>query len=197
MFTYRVAYAGCFESCKLLLEAGADPNRVDTSFQDQRTALHKAASNGHEQVMSLLEAYGGNNEKTDAWGLTPAEVLKQFQQQQLTPTLLASSSLSPVEMEAPRTLHDDKTKVEVEAEATSVDSVCDSSPAPTSASATTNTTTRSSVSAAGVSVNGSENNHGAPSLTAGTCCPVCGNKSLLFTRFLRGGLVCLDCYSKR
>lgn len=37
----------------------------------------------------------------------------------------------------------------------------------------------------------------AADMSMGMCCPVCGNPSLLFTRFLRGGLVCLDCYSKR
>jgi len=41
---HRAAYRGAFETCKLLVEHHADVNAQDTSFHDDRTPLHKAAS---------------------------------------------------------------------------------------------------------------------------------------------------------
>lgn len=57
---HRAAYAGSYECCELLLKAGSDPNRVDTSFMDNRTALHKAAASGHRRVMDLLLTHGAD-----------------------------------------------------------------------------------------------------------------------------------------
>lgn len=41
---HRAAYAGHVDICKLLLEAKANVNAQDQSFEDRRTPLHKAAS---------------------------------------------------------------------------------------------------------------------------------------------------------
>lgn len=159
-----LAYAGCFESCKLLLEAGADPNLADTSFKDRRTALHKAASCGHEQVLELLIAYGGDPGVVDAGGLTPAQVLAQSSEE---PTAGVTAPLGQTDSLASDAT--DKTGAVV--------------------GTASGTGATQSVGSGVPTVAGD--------MTAGTSCPVCGNRSLLFTRFLRGGLVCLDCYSKR
>ncbi len=50
----RAAYAGSYESCEALLKAGANVNSIDLSFHDGRTPLHKASSNGHDDVMVYL-----------------------------------------------------------------------------------------------------------------------------------------------
>ncbi len=47
----RAAYTGSYESCDALLKAGASVNIIDSSFRDGRTPMHKAASNGHDEVM--------------------------------------------------------------------------------------------------------------------------------------------------
>jgi hypothetical protein len=147
---------------------------------DQRTALHKAASCGHENVMELLTAYGAASELVDARGLTPAAVLAEFRQRQ------DKKDVAPAGSSNPSTVTGAPPPSAVEAD-TDPSSVASSSP-PVESSVV-----RSTVAAPVQS--------GAPStaggLTAGASCPVCGNRSLLFTRFLRGGLVCLDCYSKR
>lgn len=50
----RASYAGSYDSCEALLKAGANVNMSDSSFRDGRTPLHKAASNGHDDVMVSL-----------------------------------------------------------------------------------------------------------------------------------------------
>lgn len=43
---HLASFAGHHEVVAALLQAGANPNAVDTSFRDMRTPLHKAASQG-------------------------------------------------------------------------------------------------------------------------------------------------------
>ncbi|KAH9093214.1 hypothetical protein Ae201684P_008873 [Aphanomyces euteiches] len=50
---HRASYRGSTESVALLLKHGASVNMIDTSFGDNRTALHKAAS----QVCTFREIY--------------------------------------------------------------------------------------------------------------------------------------------
>lgn len=87
-FRFSSAYAGSFESCKELLDAGADPNIVDQSFRDGRTALHKAAAGGHRNVYELLLAYGADDSIVDASGRYARE---------LFPAPSASVELKPAE----------------------------------------------------------------------------------------------------
>jgi ankyrin repeat protein len=61
----------------MLLRGGADINAVDTSFQDNRTALHKACDVGFPQGIALLLKWGGNTSLRDATQLTPLQVAIQ------------------------------------------------------------------------------------------------------------------------
>ena len=80
---HRAAYSGAVESIQLLLTyAGVDINAQDESFGDHRTALHKAASQGHTRVVELLIAAGCDQNLLDAKGakfheLTPKQVVRE------------------------------------------------------------------------------------------------------------------------
>jgi hypothetical protein len=70
---HRAAYAGSYESCEMLLKAGANPNAIDSSFRDHGTPLHKAASAGHEKILDLLLSFGADASIVDASGHTFAQ----------------------------------------------------------------------------------------------------------------------------
>jgi hypothetical protein len=74
---HRAAYTGSVESCKLLLEAGADPNAIDSSFKDMGSPLHKAYSIASVAVVELLLKSGANPLLTDSAGRIPELLLKE------------------------------------------------------------------------------------------------------------------------
>lgn len=74
---HRAAYTGSVESCKLLLEAGADPNAIDSSFRDMGSPLHKAYSIASVTVVELLLKNGANPLLTDSAGRIPELLLKE------------------------------------------------------------------------------------------------------------------------
>lgn len=74
---HRAAYSGSFESCELLLKAGADVNAVDSSYRDMGSPLHKAYSVASVPIVTLLLACGANPLQLDASGKTPQELLKK------------------------------------------------------------------------------------------------------------------------
>jgi ankyrin repeat protein len=74
---HRAAYTGSVESCKLLLEAGADPNAIDSSFRDMGSPLHKAYSIASVEVVELLLKNGANPLLTDSAGRIPELLLKE------------------------------------------------------------------------------------------------------------------------
>jgi ankyrin repeat protein len=51
---HRAAFSGCLESCKLLLASGADVNAQDYSFGDLNTPIQKAILQGHNHIVDLL-----------------------------------------------------------------------------------------------------------------------------------------------
>ena len=180
---FFIAYAGSFDSCKLLLDAGADPNCIDTSFMDQRTALHKAAANGCQEVVDLLVAYGGDSTMKDRKGMTVADVLelyhtRQQKNQQPLSTQLLSDQPPP----------DDKSNASISV------TTPDTKELPGDGNEYSD---GASTSVLDVPKETSSSDTSSSDMSMGISCPVCGNTSLLFTRYLRGGLVCLNCYSKR
>ena len=56
--------------CRDLLEAGADPNRVDSL---EETALHKASTGGYTAVIQLLLDSGADPEITEMCGELPVD----------------------------------------------------------------------------------------------------------------------------
>lgn len=74
---HRAAYTGSVESCKLLLEAGADPNAIDSSFRDMGSPLHKAYSIASVAIVELLLRNGANPLLTDSAGRIPELLLKE------------------------------------------------------------------------------------------------------------------------
>ncbi|THU58798.1 hypothetical protein C4D60_Mb03t18240 [Musa balbisiana] len=62
------AYHGDINRLKVLINAGADPNKTD---YDGRTALHMAACKGHEQVVKFLIQRGSNVNCIDKFGTSP------------------------------------------------------------------------------------------------------------------------------
>ncbi|EQC38580.1 hypothetical protein SDRG_04283 [Saprolegnia diclina VS20] len=65
---HRAAFRGSVASVRLLLAHGADANLPDTSFGDLRTALHKAASEGHDDIVALLLSAQADPTARDATG---------------------------------------------------------------------------------------------------------------------------------
>jgi ankyrin repeat protein len=59
------AFRGAFDACERLLKAGGNVDAVDTSFGDNRTALHKAASEGHKDIVNLLIKNGADTSIVD------------------------------------------------------------------------------------------------------------------------------------
>ncbi|PIG82070.1 hypothetical protein AARAC_000247 [Aspergillus arachidicola] len=73
----RAAQRGHLETCKILLDEGANIDTRDdgTNAQAQdksdRTALFMAAERGHKAVVKLLLGEGANTEARDKWDRTP------------------------------------------------------------------------------------------------------------------------------
>lgn len=65
---YLAAQAGSVQACQTLLDLGADPNRKNSSAW---TPLHIAASEGHADLISLLESYGADIHAVNLQGNTP------------------------------------------------------------------------------------------------------------------------------
>lgn len=65
-------HLGCIKTVETLLESGADPSVLD---QNEKTALHHAASNGDIQLFELLENYGADRYQPDRGGRTPEVIL--------------------------------------------------------------------------------------------------------------------------
>ena len=65
-----LAFRGAYDACHCLLKAGADVNSIDISFGDNRTALHKAASEGHNNIIKLLVESGADESVLDSQGKT-------------------------------------------------------------------------------------------------------------------------------
>jgi hypothetical protein len=62
---------------KALLESGANVHFADTSFQDGRSALHKACDAGHVACVELLLQHAADHAQQDSRGDTPLEVAIQ------------------------------------------------------------------------------------------------------------------------
>jgi hypothetical protein len=75
-FFEYVAFSGSLECCVLLLDAGAEINVLDRSLPDHRTPLHKAASQGHEDVVRLLLERGADPDALDAGGNSYMSVMQ-------------------------------------------------------------------------------------------------------------------------
>ena len=74
---HRAAYSCSYESCELLLKAGADVNAVDSSYRDMGSPLHKAYSVASVPIVKLLLASGANPSQIDASGKIPEQLLKK------------------------------------------------------------------------------------------------------------------------
>ena len=69
------ARSGRADLCEVLLKLGANPR--DATPHLQQTALHRAASNGHDNVVRLLVRFGARPELLDAQGLTALDLAVQ------------------------------------------------------------------------------------------------------------------------
>ncbi|RYH05684.1 ankyrin repeat domain-containing protein [archaeon] len=78
-----MAFAGHVKCCELLLKAGAAVNVQDSSFGDLNTPAHKAASQGHTDILDLLISYGAETSITNKDGKTPHDLLQQYKEQQM------------------------------------------------------------------------------------------------------------------
>lgn len=163
----NVAFNGHFDACKLLLESGADPNLIDVSFMDKRTALHKAASNGHKKVMDLLIAYGADGSILDVKGLTAEVIYGLVVADRDEKETVMTTSLNANDKPT-ESMDQSSNNNRISADEKRIDASF-SKPIATKES----------------------------TMSMGIICPSCGNTSLLFSRYCRGGLVCLNCYSKR
>ena len=74
-FVVLAADSGCTATVKLLLDAGADPNKPRLS--DNSTALHRAVWNNHVSCVDALLGAGAKTEKLDSQGRTPLIVASQ------------------------------------------------------------------------------------------------------------------------
>jgi hypothetical protein len=70
----RCAAWSSLKSLQVLLEGGANIHAIDTSFQDERTALHKACDVGNETACKILLAFGARTDVLDSRGDTPLQV---------------------------------------------------------------------------------------------------------------------------
>ena len=61
-------------SLQVLLENGANVAAIDTSFQDERTALHKACDVGNVKACRILLSFGAKTDVMDRRGDTPLKV---------------------------------------------------------------------------------------------------------------------------
>ena len=73
------AFSGALETCQRLIAAGADLDAIDSSFGDGRTALHKAAAEGHVNIVNLLIESGADASVQDRSGRTYSELLPSLQ----------------------------------------------------------------------------------------------------------------------
>jgi len=67
---HNAAQLGHEAVCRYLLQAGADPNRLD-SFEE--TALHKASASGRTTIIELLLASGADPTITEMCGQLPID----------------------------------------------------------------------------------------------------------------------------
>ena len=73
----RCASWSSLRCMKALLESGANVHFADTSFQDGRSALHKACDAGHVACVELLLQHAADHAQQDSRGDTPLEVAIQ------------------------------------------------------------------------------------------------------------------------
>lgn len=69
------AFSGALQSCQRLITAGANIDAIDTSFGDGRSALHKAAAEGHVNIVNLLIDSGADVTVQDRAGKIYSELL--------------------------------------------------------------------------------------------------------------------------
>lgn len=76
---HRAAFAGSYESCSLLIEAGSDVNAQDYSFGDLNTPIQKAILQKHQHLLDLfLHHKDVDLALENAAGLSPSVMLKQL-----------------------------------------------------------------------------------------------------------------------
>lgn len=75
---HRSAYAGHTSTCKLLIEAGASLDSLDSSFGDYRTPMHKAASRGHLDTVRYFIEAGANATIRDSNGMSAEDMLGEY-----------------------------------------------------------------------------------------------------------------------
>lgn len=72
-----IAYSGQLDCVRLLVDAGAKLNPVDSSFGDGNTALHKAILGGHEDVYAYLVDKGADINLANSDGITACQLFEQ------------------------------------------------------------------------------------------------------------------------
>jgi len=74
----RAAHSGALEACGILIGAGADVERSDTSFGDEKTPLLKACSSGNNEVVALLLENRASLQARDSNGDGPLELTREY-----------------------------------------------------------------------------------------------------------------------
>lgn len=124
----RAAFAGHAECCRLLIDAGADVDSVDTSTGDRRTPLLKAAAEGHADVVDLLLRTGANIDAADRWGngagdLARSSAVSRLVGPPIKPTRAKGDDISPADGHSRDSAEDDGQAVDADAAVT-----CDNAP---------------------------------------------------------------------
>ena len=175
---HRAAYTGSIESCKLLLEAGADPNATDSSFRDMGSPLHKAYSIASVAVVELLLKHGANPLQTDSAGKIPELLLKK-RYLHLFPNVIRA----------------------LEGTESGIDGVCKSDGDPNSSSQNCGSAGLSTevnleeivVQKTSEQVDISHNRSNMDETPIGLKCPCCLIECINFSRINDGSLICKDC----
>mmetsp|Transcript_20760 Transcript_20760/g.26860 ORF Transcript_20760/g.26860 Transcript_20760/m.26860 type:complete len:326 (-) Transcript_20760:74-1051(-) len=88
---HRAAFAGSLQSARILIDAGANLEKQDLSFNDKRTPLHKAVQ--HVALVNLLLERGASVHAVDASGATPLHVAATCGNSQSIQSLLNAGAL--------------------------------------------------------------------------------------------------------